>query len=704
MSNKLLFRLAVLVAAIMCALGIHAQEAYACYTPENTTLTFYYDSQRSSRPGTTYNLNTGSVNPAWYSNSMSVTQVVFDPSFAGARPTSNYRWFYNMTNLQSITGMEYLNTTSVKNMSEMFADCSGLTSLNVSGFNTTSVTNMSEMFYNCSGLTSLNVSGFNTAYVNDMNSMFNGCSGLTSLDVRGFNTANVTNVSIMFADCSGLTSLDVSNFNTSKVTNMRHMFSGCSGLTSLDLSSFKTTKVTDMRFMFNGCTGLATIYAGDGWYTAAVAESTGMGVFRNCTSLVGGQGTTYSPSHTDVDYAHIDGGPDNPGYFTEKPNEAYACYTSSNTTLTFYYDTQRGSRPGTTYDLNTDTNDPGWRSDGINSSVTQVVFDPSFADARPTSTYRWFSYMIYLQSITGMQYLNTSEVTNMTYMFDQCKQLTSIDVSGFNTANVTDMSYMFNLCSGLMSLDLSSFNTTNVTDMRDMFYYCSALTSLDVSGFNTAYVNDMIEMFRGCSALTSIDVSNFITDNVRRMPGMFFDCSGLTSLDLSSFNTDNVTTMDCMFAYSTGLTSVDLSSFTNARVSRTSNMFEGCSALTTIYASSSWYLPSNNYSWAMFMDCTSLVGGMGTTYDEDHSDGSYAHIDGGPSNPGYFTEKANFERGDVNGDGQVKINDVTALIDYLLSGNGSSINVDAADCNQDGQVKINDVTALIDYLLSGTWN
>ena len=125
MSNKLLFRLAVLVAAIMCALGIHAQEAYACYTPENTTLTFYYDSQRSSRPGTTYNLNTGSVNPAWYSNSMSVTQVVFDPSFAGARPTSNYRWFYNMTNLQSITGMEYLNTTSVKNMSEMFADCSG---------------------------------------------------------------------------------------------------------------------------------------------------------------------------------------------------------------------------------------------------------------------------------------------------------------------------------------------------------------------------------------------------------------------------------------------------------------------------------------------------------------------------------------------------------------------------------------------------
>ena len=105
----------------------------------------------------------------------------------------------------------------------------------------------------------------------------------------------------------------------------------------------------------------------------------------------------------------------------------------------------------------------------------------------------------------------------------------------------------------------------------------------------------------------------------------------------------------------------------------------------------------------MFTGCTSLVGGMGTTYDENHVDKTYAHIDGGPSNPGYFTAKDDFMLGDVNGDGQVKINDVTALIDYLLSSDAMGINVTAADCNQDGYVKINDVTALIDYLLGGSW-
>ena len=105
----------------------------------------------------------------------------------------------------------------------------------------------------------------------------------------------------------------------------------------------------------------------------------------------------------------------------------------------------------------------------------------------------------------------------------------------------------------------------------------------------------------------------------------------------------------------------------------------------------------------MFTNCTKLVGGQGTTYNANHVDKSYARIDGGPSNPGYFTEKNAYLRGDVNGDGQVKISDVTALINYLLSGEASGINLQAADCNLDGQVKIGDVTALINYLLSGTW-
>ena len=529
-------------------------EAYACYTPSNTTLTFYFDNQRSSRPGTTYDLNTGTDYPDWRTDgtNASVTKVVFDPSFAGARPTATYYWFYNMENLQSITGMSYLNTSETTNMAYIFC----------------------------------------------------GCNQLTNIDVSHFNTSNVTLMKGMFYGCSSLTSLDLSGFNTSQVTNMSQLFYSCSSLTNLDLSSFNTSQVTSMDAMFNRCNNLRTVYVGNGWSTAAVTNSTSM--FYGCTSLVGGQGTTYNSSNPrDKTYAHIDGGTSNPGYFTAEgeepwtnPDEAYACYTPSNTTLTFYYDNQRSSRPGTTYDLNTGSNDTGWDTDGTKSNVTKVVFDPSFANARPTTTYDWFYQMGNLQSITGMSYLNTSEVTNMGWMFTYCNQLTSIDVSNFNTSQVTIMD----------------------------------------------------GMFQGLS---------------------------LTNLDLSSFNTSQVTDMFAMFANSGNL--------------------------RTVYVSNGWSTAAVTYSTSMFYGCTSLVGGQGTTYDSNHVNKTYAHIDGGPSNPGYFTDKNASLRGDVNGDGTVNIADVTALIDYLLSGSASGVNVAAADCNQDSSVNIADVTALIDYLLSGHW-
>ena len=599
------------------------KEAYACYTPSNTTLTFYYDSQRYSRTGTTYNLNADDINPGWRSDgtNTSVTRVVFDPSFAVARPTTTYRWFNNMTGLTTISGLHYLNTSEVTNMQNMFSG-SGLTSLDLSGFNTANVTDMSYMFYNCSNLRSLDVSSFNTSNVTDMRTMFYGCSNLTSLDVSSFNTSSATTLTYMFCGCSSLTSLDVSCFNTSSAKNLSYMFRDCSGLTSLDLGSFNTSRATNMSYMFDGCSGLNTIYAGDGWNTAAVTSSANM--FWNCSNIKGGKGTTYDANHIDKAYAHIDGGPSNPGYFTEKPKEAYACYTSDNTTLTFYYDNQRSSRSGTTYDLNTGYDWPGWRDDGSNASVTRVVFDSSFAGARPTSTHLWFGDMVQLTTITGMkQYL-----------------------SGFNTAQVTSMLNMFSNCRSLTSLDLSNFNTAQVTSMSYMFYGCSGLTNLDLSSFNTAKVTSMYSMFCGCSSLTS--------------------------LDLSSFNP--------------------------AQLVNTRYMFQDCSDLATIYAGSGWSTATVTYSGDMFLNCTSLVGGMGTTYNSSHVDATYAHIDGGPSNPGYFTEGG--AHGDVNGDGAVNITDVTALIDLLLSG---AVPPAAADCNRDGNVNITDVTALIDYLLSGSW-
>ena len=919
-------------------------EAYAVYTPENTTLTFYYDNFRSSRSDTTYDLNIGYSWPQWYNDSTnrSVTRVVFYPSFADARPTSTYYWFFSMANLQSISGINFLNTSQVTNMSAMFSDCHELTSLDLSSFNTAKVTNMSGMFYDCYELTSLDLSNFNTANVTNMSGMFKNCKSLTSLDLSSFNTSNVTSMSAMFLDCYALTSLDLSSFNTSNVTIMPSMFYNCTSLTSLDVSSFNTANVSDMTSMFYECTSLTsldlstfnaanvahmafmfyeckslttldlssfntanvksmksmfdycnnltTIIAGDGWSTDAVTESSSM--FYYCTNLVGGMGTTYDVNHVDKEYAHIDGGSTNPGYFTAPP-EAYVEYTSANSTLTFYYDSQRSGREGTTFDLNEGANAPGWYQSYIYSAVKKVVFDPSFADARPTTTYYWFYNMTKLQSITNLEYLNTSEVTNMSQMFYFCQNLITLDLSHFNTAKVTDMSSMFNQCRALIYVDVFSFNTENVTSMRSMFNNClelqavnlcrfntsnvidmgymfnncKQLTSLNLSSFNTAnvtnmsymfqncsslvtiyagdgwttdavtsgsgmftgctslvggqgttydanhlnkayahldggtsnpgyfsekspepyavytsenttltfyydtnrdscpvmtynmnpdnispdwvnhsfvwdvtqvvfdpsfegarpkntyhwfeemyqllnitgieYLNtsevtNMSNMFSGCSKLTNLDVSGFNTENVTDMSCMFKSCGGLKTLDLSNFNTANVTSMSNMFNYCIGLRSLDLSSFNTAKVTSTNNMFRFCSELTTIYVGSGWTTDAITSSNDMFFGCTKLMGDMGTTYDRNHVDKAYAHIDGGTSNPGYLS-KVPVLRGDVNGDGRVNVADVTEVIDYMLYGDEVDFNFDAADTNGDGRVNIGDVADITDYILHGHW-
>ena len=750
-------------------------EAYACYTAENTTLTFYYDSQRSTRPGMTYDLNTGENLPDWYTSASqsTVTQAVFDPSFSAARPTTTRSWFHNMGHLQSITGMEYLNTSEVTNMFSMFQNCSSLTSLDMSGFNTSKVTKMAQLFFNCSGLPYLNVSNFNTANVTDMDGMFYMCHGLTSLDLSRFNTA----------------------------------------------------KVARMNYMFYECINLIKIYAGNEWTTDAVTSS--MSMFSYCSSIAGGMGTTYDTNHLDAAYAHIDGGPDNPGYFSELDPEAYACYTPSDSTLTFFYDTERITRPGTTYGLNEYYSEPRWHWDGTYSSVAQVVFDPSFADARPTRTIRWFEDMVNLQSIEGMEYLNTSDVTSMLYMFLNCSSLTSLDLSSFDTGNVANMCEMFQDCSNLVTIYAGSgWSTAAVQFSDDMFKGCTSLvggqgTTYDANHVGKAYAHidggpsnpgyftaegaqpwtepeayacftpsdstltfyydgqrsthdgttydlntgsnepgwytdntcssvtqvvfdpsfanarpksayrwfsDMLRlqaitgmteylnteemtsmycMFYYCKALTSLDLSGFNTEKVTSMQSMFMYCSGLTTLDLSSFNTEKVTSMQYMFGFSPGFTSLNLSSFNPKKVSNMYGLFYQCRNLATIYVGSDWNTQSVSAGATggkyLFKNCTSLVGGMGTTYDADHEDVTYAHIDGGPSNPGYFTAVSTVVRGDVDGDGSVDITDATMLINYLLSGNASGLNLENANCDQEGGVDISDATMLINYLLNGHW-
>ena len=182
------------------------------------------------------------------------------------------------------------------------------------------------------------------------------------------------------------------------------------------------------------------------------------------------------------------------------------------------------------------------------------------------------------------------------------------------------------------------------------------------------------------------------------MSGMFLECSGLTSLDLRGLDTKNVTNMGFMFYKSSNLTSIDLSSFNTAKVTAMDRMFSGCTSLTTVYAGENWSTAAVTESDYMFTNCTNIKGGMGTTHDPYHVTAEYAHVDGGASNPGYFTFKAAFLPGDVNGDDKVDVADVTALTNHLL-GTGGSFNEQAADVNMSGSVTITDTKIIVEYLL-----
>ena len=494
--------------------------------------------------------------------------------------------FYNCSNLTDLD-LGSFDTQKVTDMSSMFSGCPSLKTLDLKNFDTKAVTNMGYMFWRCGSLTDLDVSGFDTQKVEDMSGMFSGCSSLKTLDVSKFATKLVYNMQEMFKDCSSLETLDLSNFNperlgvikeifsgcsklktldlsklnvdgvydTSKMfkgcaslttltlpnfenANMSatdEMFSGCSELTYLDLTTLKTENVYDMSKMFAGCSNLSTICASDGFVPSEYVTDTEM--FSGCVKLQGD--IAFDANYIDKTYAKLSG-----GYFADK---AYVrpWVKLVDGVLTFKYGYKKTlDKDAMEYELTSNN----WK---VNSDeIKNAVFDKTFAVARPTSCVRWFYDCSNLTEIAGIENLNTSEVTNMLYMFGNCSSLTSLDLSKFDTRNVKNMYSMFYRCSSLTSLDVSSFDTRNVKNMGSIFYGCSSLTSLDVSSFDTRNVTDMNGVFFSCSSLASLDVSNFDTRNVTTFARMFCKCTSLTSLDLSNFATKNVESMGIMF-YST---------------------------------------------------------------------------------------------------------------------------------------------------------
>ena len=657
---------------------IQTREMYARLDRETQTLTLYYDKNKQTSDNAIY------ARPLWanYVERKAIQTVVFDESFKDARPKSCYQWFYCFEGLTKIEHLDYLNTSEVENMREMFFKCTSLETLDLSSFNTEKVTNMLAMFEGsmslrtiklpkgfigsnvtnlnatfrgCASLTELDLSGSNAEKVKNMGNMFDGCVALSNLNLSGFKTGSLTDMRYLFSSCQSLESLDLSGFNTENVSSMVSMFSQCSSLRSLDLSSFNTRKVIDMNLMFYMCTNLESIdlssfdtenlqQMAHMFYSCTKLEKLDLSSFAtpNMTSMLcafqycKNLKTIYVTSAFTTDkvtegpYAFA-GCVNLPNYNPDKTGVEMAHtgeggYLTAATASWVRWDAPTGTlsfHRGATKPVGDNILDLGTGTSPdwgtYAAEIKKVVFKAGFRDETHWTCSKWFSGCTNLTSIEGIENLNTSNVKYMNEMFGQCSNLETLDLSHFNTEKVGNMSNMFNGCTKLRDLNISSFNTENVTNMYGMFYGCSSLETLDLSHFNTRYVRN--------------DGMNY----------MFNGCSSLSSLDVSNFITDKPSMqLDGLFQGCSSLQTLDLSSFDISGAGSVNYLFDGCSALQTIYVSDLFKIKYGVKSSNMFRDCHLLKGAI--SFEPTKKDETYANY-----KSGYLTKKVGTNGNEIIG-------------------------------------------------------
>ncbi len=554
-------------------------EPYAVLDDEGT-MTFYYDKQKRKRlAGTVYDVNPAATDKQAWDNNTSITAVDFD---------------------------------------ESFADYDGMTSLH---------------------------------------GLFNGLSNLK--EVRHLDHLVTTNV-----------------------TDMESMFSCCYSLTELDLSSLDTRQVTNMSKMFWICGSLKTIIVGDLWTTQGVTESTSTSMFAGCISLVGSHGTACGSLGFDALAAHIDQGEASPGYLSGV-KQAYAVFNNPN--CTFYYDDLKSFRQGQQGNTVYDAKGKGWYTlnDSPAATITELVIDDSFADCHElTDLSHFFDGFRSIESIEGLQNLNTENVKYMSSMFNFCINLKELDLRHFDTSNVTYMDFMFNYCQSLSKIRCNDDWNRDGVSGSEMFGLCTQLKNYNAdqkgiemanptTGYFTAdepyavlsgneqkltfYYDDQKGRRQGAriydlpwndqpdwhdnATITTVDFDESFADydGLESTNRMFYGLTKLTNvMHLDRLNTENVIVMAGMFQLCPSLVVADLTSLNTDKVRSTVGMFDACGALKTIYCTADFLQQEGLNSGNMFLGCTSLVGGNGTTYDGSHIDAAYAHPDA-DGNPGYFT-------------------------------------------------------------------
>ncbi len=607
------------------------------YQTDTKTLTFHYDARKDITTATAkYDLPASGVAPDWLANQIFIKKVVFNEDFQDVRPESCVKWFFKMKNLTDITGLEYLNTSEVKDMDHMFCECGSLTTLDLSHFCTENVTKMSSMFYSCEKLTSLNVSSFKTRKVEDMNFMFSHCKKLTELNLGSFDTQNVTNMEGMFYIGEALTHIYVSDlFVTDQVTNSENMFYYCAKLPGFDKSYLDKTKASEyltllpaqpwveyqdatktLTFHYDNIRStvaataqydLPTANEDPGWLehgediTTVVFDQNFKNVFpTSCNkwfydmmALTDIQGTEYLCTDSVTDMNHMFYGCK--GLTTLDLTSFDTKKTDDMSNMFFHCDNLANIYVSSSFVLDQVT-----VSDDMFYSCDKL---PGFTSTNPTNKTMAPVYLTYIQPWVEYQDATktltfhndrTQDAVKATAQYDFPESgvdpgwlkhkddiTTVVFRENFKNARPVRCTKWFYQMNNLTDIQGMEYLCTDaVNDMSNMFYQCSHLTSIDLSRFNTASVSTMTGMFQYCSALTQLDLSTFNTEKVDDMSYMFENCEQLTSLDLTTFDTRKVTNMSGMFFYDRALAHIYVTDlFAVEQVTSYGDMFYYCSKL-----------------------------------------------------------------------------------------------------------------------------
>ncbi len=426
----------------------------------------------------------------------------------------------------------------------------------------------------------------------DMSDVFKDMTNLTTISgLDKLNVSNTTNLKEMFRNCSSLRTLDLSAWNVSRVTSYNRMFYDCKSLSELNLSNWNTAADINYKTAVFNNTNLSKVVISGNIKSVIVAQ-----IRPNLMSSTEKYG--WKKGSTEYQTIPISNGKGQSGTY-------YSCYYATRVKTSFSNGTLTISE-----DANGKTIKSAITGFGNKGGVTRLVFN-SRADNKKYYIDKDLSLLFAsytnMQTTSGFEKIDVSEVEQFTQMFEGCIKLTSLDLSSWDVSKVWKFSKMFKSCESMTSLNINNWNTESATDMGYFFYGCKSLTSLNVNHLKTGKVTFFDNMFRFCEKLTTVNLSNWDTGSCINMAEMFHGCIGMKTLDLRKFNTSKVRENFLMFYNCQSLTDLKISGWKTDALFRSGGVFQDCHSLPSVDVSS-WNTSNVTEGMGgMFENCYSMT-------------------------------------------------------------------------------------------------